>query len=62
MIRFLRAIRGGKVSDTKDEGGEAADIYPIAMAVADGIVTELHKVLEVLRADLHYRLHRWWLR
>ena len=25
---------------------------------ADGIVTELHKLIETLRADLHYR--RWW--
>jgi hypothetical protein len=62
MIRVLRVIRGGKISHTKDEGGGAADIYPIAVAVADGIATELHKVLELLRADWHYRRHRWWLR
>jgi hypothetical protein len=58
MIRVLRAITGGKVSDTKDEGGEVAEIYPIAIAIADGIVTELYKVIEALRADLHYRRHR----
>jgi len=44
----------------KDEGGEAAEsVYPIAIAVADGIVTELCKVIEALRADLHYRRTRW---
>jgi hypothetical protein len=58
MIRVLRAITGGKVSDTKDAGGETAEIYPIVIAVADGIVTELYKVIEVLRADVHYRRHR----
>jgi hypothetical protein len=57
MIRVLRAFTDGKVSDTKDEGGEAAEIYSIAIAVANGIVTELYKVIEVLRADLHYRRH-----
>jgi hypothetical protein len=56
----LRAIIGGKPSDMKDEGGEAAEsVYPIAIAVADGIVTELCKVIEALRADLHYRRTRW---
>jgi hypothetical protein len=56
----LRAIIAGKCSDTKDEGGEAAEsLYPIAIAVADGIVTELYKVIDALRADFHYR-HRCW--
>jgi hypothetical protein len=41
----LRAIIGGKPSDMKDEGGEAAEsVFPIAIAVADGIVTELYKI------------------
>ena len=59
----LRAIINGKPSDTKDEGGEPAGcVYPIAIAVADGIVTELYKVIDVLRADLHYRRRCWWSR
>jgi len=59
----LRAIIAGKCSDTKDEGGEVAEsIYPIAIAVADGIVTELFKVIDALRADLHYRRRCWWSR
>ena len=49
----LRAITVAKVSDKKDdEPSETVDrVYPIATAVADGIVTQLYKVIDELRAD-----------
>jgi hypothetical protein len=66
----LRAITVGKVSDKKDdEPSETVDrVYPIATAVADGIVTQLHKMIDDLRADRDawreqaQRLapRRWW--
>jgi hypothetical protein len=66
----LRAITGGKVSDKKDdEPSEKVDrVYPIATTVADGIVTQLYKVIDELRADRDawreqaQRLapQRWW--
>jgi hypothetical protein len=48
----LSTITGAKARD------QANRVYPIAIAVADGIVTKLYKVIETLRADLHSR--RWW--
>ena len=57
MMRILRAITGAKVSEANDQ---AHRVYPIAIAVADGIVTKLYKIIEALRADLHYRLRLWW--
>jgi hypothetical protein len=57
MIRVFRAITGAKASDANHE---ADRVYPIAVAVANGIMTGLYKVIEVLRADLQYRRRRWW--
>ena len=57
MIRGLRAITGTKVSDANHE---ADSVYPVAVAVANGSVTGLYKVMEALRADLQYRRRRWW--
>jgi hypothetical protein len=57
MIKVLRSITGAKVSDANYE---ADRVYPIAGAVANGLVTGLYKVMEALRADLHYRRRRWW--
>jgi hypothetical protein len=55
MIKVLRAITGAQVSDAR-----ADRVYPIAVAVANGVVTGLYKVMEALRADLHHRRRRWW--
>jgi hypothetical protein len=57
MIKGLRAIAGAKVSDANHQ---ADRVYRIAAAAANGIVTELYKAIEVLRADLHYWRRRWW--
>ena len=55
MMRIWRAVTGGKVSEVNDQ---AHRVCPIA--VADGMVTKLYKIIEALRADLHYRLRLWW--
>lgn len=57
MIKVLRAITGAKVSDANHQVDR---IYRIAVAAANGIVTELYKAIEVLRADLHYWRRWWW--
>ena len=53
-LLLLRAITGGKASDTTEQAGEPASVhqlYPITTAAADARFAELYKQIDDLRAD-----------
>jgi hypothetical protein len=74
-LLLLRAIKGGKNSDTRGQVVEPAEvhrIYPVATAAADARVAELYKLVDDLRTDrdawreqaqrlaLRAPRRRWW--